>query len=69
VCPTKGVGCCLGPDGNGVSPGEGGKVGPGPPDKERDKQSRRKEAAWSRRKKERRAGVMTRTQRAHREHC
>jgi hypothetical protein len=36
--PYKGVGCCLGPEGNGVSPGEGGEGGPGPSDKERDKQ-------------------------------
>ncbi len=37
--PYKGVGCCPGPGGNGVSPGEGGQGGPGPPDKGRDKQS------------------------------
>ncbi len=37
--PDTGVGCCLGPEGNGVSSGEGGKGGPGPPDKEGDKQS------------------------------
>jgi hypothetical protein len=37
--PYGGVGCCLGPEGNRVSPGEGGKRGPGPSDKERDKQS------------------------------
>ncbi len=35
----EGVGCCLGPDGNGVSSGEGGEGGQGPLDKERDKQS------------------------------
>ncbi len=37
--PCGGVGRCLGPEGIGVSPGEGGKGGPGPPEKERDKQS------------------------------
>jgi hypothetical protein len=35
----KGVGCHLGPEGKGVSPGEEGEGGPGPPDKEQDKQS------------------------------
>ncbi len=30
---------CLGPEGNGVSSGVGGEGGPGPPDKEREKQS------------------------------
>jgi hypothetical protein len=39
LVPNKGVGRCLGPEGNGVSPGEGGEGGPGPPDKEQDKQS------------------------------
>ncbi len=34
-----GVESCLVPEENGVSPVEGGKGGPGPPDKERDKQS------------------------------
>ncbi len=38
-CALQGVGRCLGPEGNRVSPGEGGEGGPGPPDKERDKQS------------------------------
>jgi hypothetical protein len=37
--PYGGVGRCLGPEGNGVSSGVGGEGGPGPPDKERDKQS------------------------------
>jgi hypothetical protein len=37
--PYGGVGHCLGPEGNGVSSGEGGEGGQGPPDKERDKQS------------------------------
>jgi hypothetical protein len=36
--PYKGVGCCLGPERNGVSPGEGGGRAR-PPFKERDKQS------------------------------
>ncbi len=30
---------CLGPEGNGVSSREGGEGGPGPPNKEGDKQS------------------------------
>ncbi len=33
------VGRCLGPEGNGVSSGEGGEGGPGPPKREEDKQS------------------------------
>ncbi len=33
------VGCCLGPEGNGVSSGEGGEGGPGPSSEEGDKQS------------------------------
>jgi hypothetical protein len=33
------VGRCLGPEGNGVSSGEGGEGGPGPPSREEDKQS------------------------------
>ncbi len=37
--PYGGVGCCLGPEGNRVSPGEEGEGWPVPPDKERDKQS------------------------------
>jgi hypothetical protein len=37
--PYDGVGHCLGHEGNGVSSGLGGEGGPGPPDKERDKQS------------------------------
>ncbi len=55
--PDGGVGHCLGPEGNGVSSGEGGEGGPGHPDKKQDKQSlpARKEATWSRRKKKRRA--------------
>jgi hypothetical protein len=28
--PDRGVGRCLGPEGNGVSLGEGGEGGPGP---------------------------------------
>jgi hypothetical protein len=39
--PYGGVGCCLGPEGNGVSSGEGGEGGPGPSDKKQDKQSNR----------------------------
>jgi hypothetical protein len=33
------VGRCLGPEGNGVSSGEGGEGGPGPPSREKDKKS------------------------------
>jgi hypothetical protein len=37
--PDRRVGCCLGPEGNGVNPGRGDEGGPSPPDRERDKQS------------------------------
>ncbi len=37
--PNVRVGHCLGPEGNGVSSGEGGEGGPGPPSGEGDKQS------------------------------
>jgi hypothetical protein len=39
--PNMRVGCCLGPEGNGVSSGEGlgGEGGPGPPSRKEDKQS------------------------------
>jgi hypothetical protein len=33
------AGCCLGPEGNGVSSGEGGEGGPSPPGGGKDKQS------------------------------
>jgi hypothetical protein len=33
------AGCCLRPEGNGVSSGEGGEGGPGPPGGRKDKQS------------------------------
>jgi hypothetical protein len=33
------AGCCLGPEGNGVSVGEGDEGGPGPPRGGKDKQS------------------------------
>ncbi len=36
--PYKGVGRCLGPEGNGVNSGEGGEGRPGPPDRGRDRQ-------------------------------
>jgi hypothetical protein len=39
IVPEMGVGRCLGPEGNGVSSGEGGEGGPGPPRSEEDKQS------------------------------
>jgi hypothetical protein len=37
--PDTRVGRCLGPEGNGVSSGEGGEEEPGPSNKEGDKQS------------------------------
>jgi hypothetical protein len=37
--PNRGAGHCLGPEGNGVNMGEGGKGGPGPPVGGKDKQS------------------------------
>ncbi len=39
IVPNRRVGCCLGPEGNGINRWEGGEGGPGPPDKEQDKQS------------------------------
>ncbi len=37
--PNMKVGRCLGPEGNGVSSGEGGEGGPVPPSREGDKHS------------------------------
>jgi hypothetical protein len=37
--PNIRVGHCLGPEGNGVSSGEGGEGEPGPPSREEDEQS------------------------------
>ncbi len=37
--PDMKAGRCLGPEGNGVSLGEGGEGGPGPPGSRKDKQS------------------------------
>jgi hypothetical protein len=37
--PDVETGCCLGSEGNGVSVEEGGKGGPGPPERGKDKQS------------------------------
>jgi hypothetical protein len=37
--PDMGMGCCLGPEENGVSLGEGGEGGPGCPGDKKDKQS------------------------------
>ncbi len=37
--PDTRVGCCLGPEGNGVSSVEGVEEEPGPPEKEGGKQS------------------------------
>ncbi len=47
------VGRCLGPEGNGVSSGEGGEGGPGPPSRGKisSQLPARKEATWSRKKK------------------
>jgi hypothetical protein len=39
IVPDIEVGCCLGPEGNGVSLGEGGEGGPGPPRGRKDKHS------------------------------
>jgi hypothetical protein len=39
LVPDMGVGHCLGPEGNGVTLGEGGEGGPGPPGSKEDKQS------------------------------
>ncbi len=36
--PDKETGCCLGSEGNGLSVGEGGEGGPGPPERGKDKQ-------------------------------
>jgi hypothetical protein len=55
--PYGGVGCCLGPERNGVSPGEGGEGGQALQTRSKisSQTPARKEATWSRRKKERRA--------------
>jgi hypothetical protein len=34
--PDRRVGCCQGPEGNGVNPGEEGEVGPGPPSRDKE---------------------------------
>ncbi len=39
IVPDVEAGCCLGSEGNGVSVGEGGDGGPGPPGGGKDKQS------------------------------
>ncbi len=62
IVPNTRVGRCLRPEGNGVSSRGEGEGGPGPPNKEGDKQSipseagdnMEQEATWSGRKKERR---------------
>jgi hypothetical protein len=62
------AGCCLGPEGNGVSSGEGGEGGPGPPRSGEDKQSTpSKEHGEGRRRKDE-SGVMKKSQRAQSEH-
>ncbi len=52
--PDTRVGHWVGPEGNGVSTGEGGEGGPGPPSKEgiSSQLPARKEATWSRKKEE-----------------
>jgi hypothetical protein len=52
--PDMKPGRCLGPEGNGVSSGERGEGGLGPPRGREDKQSTptRKGATWRRKKKE-----------------
>ncbi len=39
IVPDMDAGCCLRPEGKGVSSGEGGDGGPGPPGGGKDKQS------------------------------
>ncbi len=55
--PYKGVGCCPGPGRNGVSSGKGARQGQAPLTRGTISSlvPARKEATWSRRKKERRA--------------
>jgi hypothetical protein len=59
LVPNMRVGCCLGPQGNGVSSGEGGEGGPGPygvgkirvnypPSKERDNMEQEEEGRTGR---------------------
>jgi hypothetical protein len=57
LVPYGGVGCCLGPEGNRFSSGEGGEGGPGPETRSEisNQTTARKEATWSRRKQARRA--------------
>ncbi len=60
IVPYKGVGCCLGPEGNGVSTGEEGEGGPGPQTRSEISSlaPARKEGTWSRRKMERGAFIL-----------
>jgi hypothetical protein len=69
--PYRGVGRCLGHEGNGVSSGVGVREGQTPETSSEisSQTPARKEATWSRRKKARRAGLMRRTQRAQSEDC
>ncbi len=66
IVPFGGVGRCLGPEGNGVSSGEGGKGGQAPQTRREigSQLPARKEATWSRRKKERRVRCDEEDQRA-----
>jgi hypothetical protein len=68
--PNTRVGCCLGPEGNGVSSGEGVREGQAPQARSEISSQllARQEATWSRRKKEEESGVTKRTQRAQIEH-
>jgi hypothetical protein len=56
--PNMRVGHCLGPEGNGVSSGEGGEGGPCPPSRKEDSSllPTRKEATWNGEKKEGQVG-------------
>ncbi len=68
--PYKGVGCCLGLEGSGVSLREEGEGGPGPQTRSEisslTQQGRRQHGAGGRRKEE--PSVTKRTQRAQSEH-
>jgi hypothetical protein len=56
--PIEESGCCLGSEGNGVSTWKGGEGGPGPPERENDKQSCPTKAGttWGRMRRTNQAG-------------
>jgi hypothetical protein len=69
--PDTKVGRCLGPEGNGVSSGEGGEGGPGPPkqggrEAVNSQRGSRQHGAGRRRKDK--SGGMKRSQRAQSKH-